>query len=85
MRIRIRLKQEYTYPSNDPKKPNKTDCGFVHTSLKLKIGQQVTFEDLNPQSNGGDLNTEHYKYFRGKVFKMVFSDIDSVFVELLEV
>lgn len=70
MQVRLTLKQPYTWPSRNPEKPNSNDCGFVQTNRNLSIGDVVVFEDLNPKSLAGDLNTDHYKYFRLKAYKV---------------
>ena len=85
MLVRLQLKKEYEYASMDPRKPNKNKIGFVLTDCQLPIGKRVLFEDLNPESIAGCLNTSHYKYFAGKEFESVTPPYSTISVELLEV
>lgn len=85
MRVRLQLKQYYEWDSRDPHKPNKNKIGFIQTDCPLPIGRRVRFEDLNPESNGGDLSTDHYKYFQGKEFESVNPPYPNIQIELLEV
>lgn len=69
MRVRLRLKQPYTWPSRNPNKPNTNNIGFVQTAHpKFLVGAKYRFEDLHPYSGGGDLNPDHYHYFEGRTF-----------------
>ena len=83
MRIRLTLKEAYTWASKYPDKPNQNDCGFINTNKALKIGQVVSFESLRPTSNAGDLNTDHYKYFQGKSYEV--TKHQNGFLNLIEV
>lgn len=87
MRVRLKLKQPYTWPSRNPNKPNSNQYGFIETIDTLAIGQIVTFENLHPYSNAGDLNTDHYKYFEGKSYKVsTFTNSKrETFYDLIEV
>ena len=66
MRVRLTLKQPYTWPSRNPNKPNQNDYGFVETKQDLQLNQKIVFAELGATSNAGDLNPNHYKYFLGK-------------------
>lgn len=85
MRVRLKLKEPYEWPSKDPENPNKNQIGFVITDWKGQIGDTVSFEALNPQSMAGDLNTDHYRFFAGKTFKSVNPPYHNITVELLEI
>ena len=69
-RVRLSLKEAYTWPSRDPKKPNSSDCNFVETSKALRIGDVVSFEQIKPFSYAGDLNEDHYRFYQGKVYRV---------------
>jgi hypothetical protein len=69
-RVRLSLKEAYTWPSRDPKKPNSSDCNFIKTSKALIIGDVVSFEQLKAHSNPGDLNEDHYRFYQGKIYQV---------------
>ena len=82
-RVRLTLKQPYTWPSRNPEKPNQSDCNFIQTIDTLAIGQVVTFESLRPYSLAGDLNEDHYKYFEGRSYQVTMHQ--NGFLNLIEI
>ncbi len=85
MRVRLKFKEAYTWPSRDPQNPNKNTIGFIQTEVFVPMGGTIVFEDFYPDSYGGDLNVDHYKYFMGRRFQRVEppnSYIKYEFVEL---
>lgn len=83
MQVRLTLKTPYTWPSKYPDKPNSNDCGFIQTPWSFAIGDEVSFEQLNATSLAGDLNINHYKYFKGKTYRVTRHQ--NGFLNLIEV
>lgn len=73
MDIRLELTVPYTYGDKGQYKGNKD---FVQTRTPLTSGQTFKFEDLCAFSRGGDLNTDFYKHYEGRIF-MVVSTMDT--------
>ena len=75
MRIRLKLKNPYTWPSRNPDKPNVGQITFIQTNESLPdIGHIIEFRDLKPFIEGGDLNENHYKYYENKYYVRVAGD-----------
>jgi hypothetical protein len=85
MRVRLKLKQPYTWPSRDPKKPSQGQVNFAQTRLTINLGDVVSFEDLQATSLAGDLNTNHYKHYEGRKYKSVPPPFSTISCELAEI
>ena len=85
MQVKLILKEAYTLTASISKRQWSNDCGFVQTFALLPIGAIISFEDLRCYSNAGDLSTNHYKYFAGRLFRSVKPSYPTIDVQLNEI
>lgn len=66
--IKIWLNEPYTW--GNPEKLCSSNCNFIRSNKPVKYGQIVTFEEMDPYSEAGELNVDHYQYYAKRSYEV---------------